>query len=535
MKINWLLLFFSISIVKISVAQEAISYSKLVERQGIVYMINSETPFTGKTFQLHSNGQKEFEGSYMKGVKNSLWTSWYSNGQKEFVGNYKNGNYDGRIRKYTFNGQTIVDAGYTNGILQGKCTLYYDDGSMKFNGWYEKGQYDSLITEYSSDGTLTTSAMYSNGVLNGDYWNVPPRGNRVKCVYKNGLLHGTYIEYHNTGKPALYGTYINGVKEGEFVYKYSDGSLYFKVNYINGLKEGEVIYYAENTYAPDSKMRAKMGFFHDKLNGKYIAWRVKGTFEVWFSVESDRKIELPGSVGYEKMEGCFVNGNQTGIFKFWKTDLMSGIPTNTYERQIWEYGKLIDNGWSDGGHIVEYNSDGSLTDYYKKYFQNDARFTKKYEFPCEMDFTNQQSEELFQDKFYNNSGDEKFKKNDFTGAIQDFTKAIELNPNFSNAYFNRALSRNKLQDFPGAISDYTKAIEINPEFDAAYYNRGNIYRSNKDFALAILDYNAAIKIDSDKPKYYLNLGLAKASINNHEDAIKDYDIGIMNIPTKVYQ
>jgi tetratricopeptide (TPR) repeat protein len=31
-----------------------------------------------------------------------------------------------------------------------------------------------------------------------------------------------------------------------------------------------------------------------------------------------------------------------------------------------------------------------------------------------------------------------------------------------------------LDDFKGGIDDYTRAIEINPEYAAAYYNRGSV-------------------------------------------------------------
>ena len=39
-------------------------------------------------------------------------------------------------------------------------------------------------------------------------------------------------------------------------------------------------------------------------------------------------------------------------------------------------------------------------------------------------------------------------------------------------YFGRGLSKHELQDYRGAISDYSKAIELNPNDAAAYYNRG---------------------------------------------------------------
>lgn len=63
---------------------------------------------------------------------------------------------------------------------------------------------------------------------------------------------------------------------------------------------------------------------------------------------------------------------------------------------------------------------------------------------------------------YIDSAKEKYDNKDYKGAIQDFTKAIELNPKFADAYSNRGVVKGNLQDYRGAIQDYNKAIELNP-------------------------------------------------------------------------
>ena len=117
---------------------------------------------------------------------------------------------------------------------------------------------------------------------------------------------------------------------------------------------------------------------------------------------------------------------------------------------------------------------------------------------------------------YYDSALEKAKLEDCRGAIEDFTKAIELNPNFSEAYFNRGLSKAslakrkrlnsngtedasydsalekaKLEDCRGAIEDFTKAIELNPNYSEAYYNRGFSKNELKDKKGARLDWAKA--------------------------------------------
>ena len=51
-------------------------------------------------------------------------------------------------------------------------------------------------------------------------------------------------------------------------------------------------------------------------------------------------------------------------------------------------------------------------------------------------------------------------KGDSDGAIADYTKAIELKPDFAMAYYNRGLAKGAKGDLDGANADHTKAIEI---------------------------------------------------------------------------
>jgi tetratricopeptide (TPR) repeat protein len=47
-----------------------------------------------------------------------------------------------------------------------------------------------------------------------------------------------------------------------------------------------------------------------------------------------------------------------------------------------------------------------------------------------------------------------------------------MNPNYFEAFLNRGLAKETLKDSLGAIQDLTKAIELNPLYIEAYYERG---------------------------------------------------------------
>ena len=54
---------------------------------GIRYLKDSDTPYTGKVFTLHENGTKMYEGNYKDGKPDGLSVSWHENGQKWAEGN----------------------------------------------------------------------------------------------------------------------------------------------------------------------------------------------------------------------------------------------------------------------------------------------------------------------------------------------------------------------------------------------------------------------------------------------------------------
>jgi len=66
------------------------------------------------------------------------------------------------------------------------------------------------------------------------------------------------------------------------------------------------------------------------------------------------------------------------------------------------------------------------------------------------------------------SGFDKTKISDWKGALQDFNKAIELNPNFEEAYVGRAIVMMHMGDNKGALLELNKAINLNPNLSDAY-------------------------------------------------------------------
>jgi len=81
-------------------------------------------------------------------------------------------------------------------------------------------------------------------------------------------------------------------------------------------------------------------------------------------------------------------------------------------------------------------------------------------------------------------------------AISDFTTQIETDPQHDGTdltYYCRALARDEKLDYDGAITDYSKAIELNPELSDAFYFRGLAHYNQNDFDDAIVDFDSTIE------------------------------------------
>ena len=75
--------------------------------------------------------------------------------------------------------------------------------------------------------------------------------------------------------------------------------------------------------------------------------------------------------------------------------------------------------------------------------------------------------------------------------LSDYDKVIQVNPDFSFAYYNKANILCSQQDFRTAITNYSKSIDIDPEFSEAYFNRGLAYLYLGDDAKGLADLSKA--------------------------------------------
>lgn len=125
--------------------------------------------------------------------------------------------------------------------------------------------------------------------------------------------------------------------------------------------------------------------------------------------------------------------------------------------------------------------------------------------------------------FYTNRGLAHSAKGEYADAIADHTKAMEVNPQMYEAYFNRANDYFDMGDFQHAAADYTKCLEFNPKSPFLYSNRGNTYDQLGAYDKAIADHTKAISLNPKNPDpvYFLNRGIAHKHKGDFEKALAD--------------
>ena len=115
---------------------------------------------------------------------------------------------------------------------------------------------------------------------------------------------------------------------------------------------------------------------------------------------------------------------------------------------------------------------------------------------------------------------------DYQKALSDCDRAIEIDPNYARSYLNRGSILDQTGDQQGALASYTKAIELDPQLVEAYFNRGSIRYDLQDMPGAIADLTKAIELQPDYAQAYNLRGYARSQTQDIQGALDDYNKAI---------
>jgi lipoprotein NlpI len=135
---------------------------------------------------------------------------------------------------------------------------------------------------------------------------------------------------------------------------------------------------------------------------------------------------------------------------------------------------------------------------------------------------------------FNHRGSAKYSKKDYGGAVSDHTHAIRLKPDFAAAYVGRGLAKGPREDVDGAVRDFDRAIELRPDYAEAFSCRAFVKRFTKNYDGAIADYDRVLHLKPDSADAYFRRASTKKAKKDLSGALADFDEGIMRSPGTRY-
>ncbi len=112
---------------------------------------------------------------------------------------------------------------------------------------------------------------------------------------------------------------------------------------------------------------------------------------------------------------------------------------------------------------------------------------------------------------------------DYMLSIQYFNQVITAKPYLAQPYFFRAIAKLNLDDFRGAEEDASLAIERNPFIYDAYEVRGVARQNLGKVDEAIEDYNQVLEALPENKQILFNKALAEEEIKDYDSAEKSFE------------
>jgi antitoxin component YwqK of YwqJK toxin-antitoxin module/Tfp pilus assembly protein PilF len=255
----------------------------------------------------YPNGQIATRYNSIHGKNDGTYTMWDVNGDLTAELHYVMGQADGTWKWYE-NGKLDYESHYENGLKQGKSVSYYENGKVARESEYDQDQRNGITDYYAMDGTFMYRLRFVEGSLKGFSWKdqagrfvaehpVTPATTEVLCYYpngkvsvrfsiKNGLFHGMYRSFYNSGRI---------MRESRF--------------------EDDRIEGIDRIYLPGGKLYEETTFLGDERYGSY---------------------SLYNENGIRRLEGQYLDNNRHGI---WHVNDNTGKPVHTL---VYNYGTLYE-------------------------------------------------------------------------------------------------------------------------------------------------------------------------------------------------
>ena len=142
-----------------------------------------------------------------------------------------------------------------------------------------------------------------------------------------------------------------------------------------------------------------------------------------------------------------------------------------------------------------------------KNFELGKEYLEKEEYTKAIEFFTKALEENDDAETYRLIGWSYFMLDDDSTALKYYDKATSIDPKYAKPYYNRGWMFHYSKNYPMAIKEYDTALELDPKYALVYTRRGAVHTLLGRFDLALSDYQEALKLNPKDPNAYKDVGL----------------------------
>ena len=124
-------------------------------------------------------------------------------------------------------------------------------------------------------------------------------------------------------------------------------------------------------------------------------------------------------------------------------------------------------------------------------------------------------------EFYN-SGWEKHNSQDYTGAIDEYSKSIEVDESYVLSWYNRGIAYLMLNKRDEAMDDFEEVLDIDENYFMAPYQIATYYAQNEDYDDAEEYYSKVIEINPEFEDAYVMRGQMRYVLDEKGKACEDF-------------
>lgn len=115
---------------------------------------------------------------------------------------------------------------------------------------------------------------------------------------------------------------------------------------------------------------------------------------------------------------------------------------------------------------------------------------------------------------HNNLGDVYGRQKNYEKAVEEFKKAVEINPNYADAYHNLGNTYIEMGKIEEALESYQKAVSINPNLWQSYQNIAAIYFERGNYQKSYEMIKKAAETNPNDPNIQGNLKIIESKLNS---------------------